>query len=493
MKKLLFFLLFLLVPLAAHAQLGNVVLHHFPGVPAGACGRNQFAVNDATGDLYNCLNGAWHATGTSISTPVSLANGGTGSSSPCSTLNAIFRFNGSVFTCDPLAILDGSGDASFNSLTLTGTGGTTMLLTEGVSPGNPGSAGTENLYVDSTSHLLTCLNHTGGSCIPATGITTANGQTGSTVNVNSGATAHGVAVNEGNGNAIGGTSAGTGNQILASGGASADPAYKSLADLQTRIYVVGGGTAQAQTAILPDAATSLTAGLYLRWLPAAANTAAGPTLAVNGLTATAITKCGTIALVAGDLSTTAVAIAIYDGTQFQLQNPQVIGCGPTATGPLASGNSGINVTRVSGSDFTTGSTSLVAITGLSFTLPASTAANYKLECDVYYSDSATSGTGIVFGFQDVTTSPTSARLSIDYKTAGNTASSNVANVITNTTATAITGTIQPSTTNLLSARITGVIEQPSGSASVIQIMGQIASGTLTVAKDSTCELTVTAN
>jgi len=93
-------------------------------------------------------------------------------------------------------------------------------------------------------------------------------------------------------------------------------------DTTVPVYVAGGGTAQAQTATLVPAATALTTGLEVRWLPTAANTAAAPTLAVNGLTATAITKLGTAALLPGDLSTTAIADAIYDGTQFELQNPQ---------------------------------------------------------------------------------------------------------------------------------------------------------------------------
>jgi hypothetical protein len=122
------------------------------------------------------------------------------------------------------------------------------------------------------------------------------------------------------------------DQVLVShgtGSAAQAPVLKSISDVETSLYVAGGGTAQAQTVTLAPAATSLTAGLTVRWKPAAANTGAAPTLAVNSLTATAITKCGTAALVAGDLSTTAVAMATYDGTQFQLINPQAAGC-PTS-------------------------------------------------------------------------------------------------------------------------------------------------------------------
>lgn len=97
----------------------------------------------------------------------------------------------------------------------------------------------------------------------------------------------------------------------------------------TSDYIAGGGTAQAQTATLAPAATALVAGLKVYWKPTAANTAAAPTLAVNALTATSITKAGGTALAAGDLSTTAVAFAIYDGTNFELQNPQTLSSGGT--------------------------------------------------------------------------------------------------------------------------------------------------------------------
>jgi hypothetical protein len=102
-------------------------------------------------------------------------------------------------------------------------------------------------------------------------------------------------------------------------------------------YAAGAGTAQAQTVTLPGAVTALTRGLMVCWLPAAANTAAGPTLAVNGLTAAAITKYGTVGLVANDILTTEAACAIYDGTQFELINPQSgtgSGMGVFSTSPI---------------------------------------------------------------------------------------------------------------------------------------------------------------
>ena len=87
-------------------------------------------------------------------------------------------------------------------------------------------------------------------------------------------------------------------------------------------YVSGGGSANAQTATYSPAIIALVTGAQYCWLPIAANTTDTPTLAINGLTATTITKLGHTALVANDLTTTAVACAIYDGTDMQLQNPQ---------------------------------------------------------------------------------------------------------------------------------------------------------------------------
>lgn len=105
--------------------------------------------------------------------------------------------------------------------------------------------------------------------------------------------------------------------------------YFAQAFQSGNFYAVGAGTAQAQTVSIVPAPTALFAGLFLAWLPTAANTGAGPTLAVNSLAATTITKNGTAALVANDLTTTAVAYAIYDGTQFQLLNPQTSLAGGT--------------------------------------------------------------------------------------------------------------------------------------------------------------------
>jgi hypothetical protein len=109
-------------------------------------------------------------------------------------------------------------------------------------------------------------------------------------------------------------------------------AQSGVNDITPNLYAAGGGTAQAQTVTLVPAATALVNGLYFCWKPTAANTAAAPTLAVNGLTAKPITKLGTAALLANDLTTAAIACVLYDGTEFQLQNPQTIPSGAASIG-----------------------------------------------------------------------------------------------------------------------------------------------------------------
>jgi hypothetical protein len=100
------------------------------------------------------------------------------------------------------------------------------------------------------------------------------------------------------------------------------PIAATQASVNALGYASGGGTANAQTAALSPAVTALATGLTVCWIPTAANTTTTPTLAVNGLTATTLVKAGGVALAANDLTTTAVACAIYDGTYFELQNPQ---------------------------------------------------------------------------------------------------------------------------------------------------------------------------
>jgi len=118
-------------------------------------------------------------------------------------------------------------------------------------------------------------------------------------------------------------------------------------------FGTGGGSANAQTVTLSPAITSYTVGLTVSWLPTNANTTTTPTLAVNGLGVTTIVRAGG-ALNANDILTTAIATVKYDGTNFELENPQTspsgsgptnsrgsIGAGGTSAPTCNSGNNGL--------------------------------------------------------------------------------------------------------------------------------------------------------
>jgi hypothetical protein len=85
-------------------------------------------------------------------------------------------------------------------------------------------------------------------------------------------------------------------------------------------------------------------------------------LAVNGLTATTITKCGAVALVANDLKSATVAEAIYDGTRFQLLNPQAVPCSTVASGVLALATN--SIASVACQSVTAGSVNSAAAAGV---------------------------------------------------------------------------------------------------------------------------------
>lgn len=130
----------------------------------------------------------------------------------------------------------------------------------------------------------------------------------------------------------------------------------------------GGGTANAQTVTLPTAITTYATtngpGVIVTWKPSVANTGA-TTLNVSGVGAVNLTKCGTTALVSDDLTTTANAWAQYDGTEFQLFNPQAGICGTSNPTSNFSFSNGIQTNVVSdGSNWSLNNN----LTGLAFNM-----------------------------------------------------------------------------------------------------------------------------
>jgi len=227
---------------------------------------------------------------------------------------------------------------STNHTTVVGSNGTTDVLA--VAATGTGTATTcTNQVITAVSGIAAPTCASVSNAMLTNSSATVNGQTvtlGSTANVNVGATAHGVAINEGNGSAIAGTAVLSTNQLLA-GVSAADPVAKSLADLTPSVYIAGAGSVNVMTATLVPAATANTTGMILHVLPNLANTTTTPTLNVNGNGAQTITKCGTTALVAGDYNTTTIAMFMNDGTRWQLMNPQLISCGSSATAQTALG------------------------------------------------------------------------------------------------------------------------------------------------------------
>lgn len=84
MKKTLLLLAALLLsaPAAMAQGIGNATIKHFAGVPSGGCSRNQLAIDDANGAMYDCLSGSWSA--------VASAGAGSVTSFSAGTLSPLF-------------------------------------------------------------------------------------------------------------------------------------------------------------------------------------------------------------------------------------------------------------------------------------------------------------------------------------------------------------------------------------------------------------------
>ena len=128
---------------AASAQIGNVTLLLFPGVPTGGCGSLQVAENASNGNLYTCVAGAWvlnagggtvtHGAGALTATKIAIGNGG------------------ADLTVDPNASTDGVGDVTAVSYTTSGSNGG-FSATEGTCANVPAApaAGVDILCFSST-------------------------------------------------------------------------------------------------------------------------------------------------------------------------------------------------------------------------------------------------------------------------------------------------------------------------------------------------------
>ncbi len=155
-------------------------------------------------------------------------------------------------------------------------------------------------------------------------------------------------------------------------------AYGQVQDSGSQ-YLTGVAGADTITASVTGLAAYAT-GQTFRFVSAGANTGA-VTLALNGLTAKAVTKTGTTALSAGDIPSGAVVEVVYDGTQFQMLGLASTGS-PTFTG---------TVTITGGTTFTG---TAHAATSATTTLPTLTYTNTTADAasgSVTYRKSRTAG------------------------------------------------------------------------------------------------------
>jgi hypothetical protein len=106
--------------------------------------------------------------------------------------------------------------------------------------------------------------------------------------------------------------------------ATARTNYAAAGQVQdgTLQYLTSVSGTDTITAIAPISMTAYAAGQTFRFIVAATNTGS-VTLNINSIGAKSITKNGSTALTAGNLAINSVVEVIYDGTQFQVLNPNV--------------------------------------------------------------------------------------------------------------------------------------------------------------------------
>jgi len=134
-------------------------------------------------------------------------------------------------------------------------------------------------------------------------------------------------------------------------------------------------------------------------------------------------------------------------------------------------------------------TALEAVTGLTWTMPGSTALNIPFHCALVYHQNVANA-AVAFGFQNTTTGSTNLIASGTINTSATVfAAANVANTTATTATSVVSGTPSAITTNW-NAVLDGFIEQPSGTASVftIRVSTATAADTVTVLRGSFCRI-----
>jgi hypothetical protein len=148
----------------------------------------------------------------------------------------------------------------------------------------------------------------------------------------------------------------------------------------------------------------------------------------------------------------------------------------------------VAVARVAGDFTTAANTALQTITGLTFTLPANTAANYPLRCEILYSQ-ATAAVADQFGIQAATFNPTNIMAKGDVATSASATTFGNVPTLATTTATAIVTFTPSAITTVWNARLTAMIENPSNaSTQTVNVMVQTSNSAdlVTVKRGSYC-------
>lgn len=135
--------------------------------------------------------------------------------------------------------------------------------------------------------------------------------------------------------------------------ATARTHYGRASQIQDSVFIYGGttgGAANVQTMTLSPAITAYLAGQAFIFIAGFTNTAASPTLNVNGVGAKTIKRCDNTTCQISDIIVGGVYYVVYDGTNFQLLNPTpgLQTWTPTLTG---SGSMAINAQVISYAKF----------------------------------------------------------------------------------------------------------------------------------------------
>jgi len=99
------------------------------------------------------------------------------------------------------------------------------------------------------------------------------------------------------------------------------------------------GSANAYVIAPAEPALSYSTGDTYSFVPANSNSGTS-TINVSSLGTQSITKCGANVLASGDIVAGIAAIINYDGTEFQLLNPQAVACTPGSLPAISSGTNG---------------------------------------------------------------------------------------------------------------------------------------------------------